>query len=193
VPRASHSVHLLVDGYNIIGAWPELLPDGHDRTFFDTQPLDLEAAREKLIAALANFSAFEGYLTQIVFDAHSRDEPAYEELIGTNLSVYYTEFRETADTYIERFCANFRTEAKLKRARSIVATNDRILQQTITGFGAEWLSARQLIDLVEKSSRQTRRRLQSQPKSSSRFLFDSLDPAAKAHLTALRFGRKPDT
>jgi uncharacterized protein len=181
-------VILLVDGYNIIGAWPELYPDQHDDAPLQQRSgADLEAARQKLIEQLINFSAFEGYETTIVFDAHSRDTPAYMEIITPNLSVYYTEFKETADTYIEKFCAGHQHQRTLK-TRILVATSDRAQQLTVGGFGAEWISALQLVGNVESSSRSSRDRRKSKGQNSGRFLFNSLDPKSQARLAAMRHG-----
>jgi uncharacterized protein len=182
-------VVLLVDGYNVIGAWTDL----HARSN-QIDPLrsgsraDLEAARDKLVEALINYSAFEDYETKVVFDAYSRDEPAYCETVTPNLSIHYTDFLETADTYIEKFCAAFRHNLHYSASRLIVATSDRAQQLTVIGFGAEWISALQLIANVDFSASRSRRRHRPQTKSSGRFLFNSLDPQAQAKLSALRHG-----
>jgi uncharacterized protein len=182
-------VVLLVDGYNVIGAWTDL----HARSN-QINPLqsgskaDLEAARDKLVEALINYSAFEDYETKVVFDAYSRDEPAYCETLTPNLSIHYTDFLETADTYIEKFCAAFRHNLHYSASRLIVATSDRAQQLTVIGFGAEWISALQLIANVDFSANRSRRRHRPQTKSSGRFLFNSLDPQAQARLSALRHG-----
>ena len=52
---------LLVDGYNIIGAWPEL------RVLKDQ---DLAMARDILISRMAEYQAYTGYKVISVFDAH---------------------------------------------------------------------------------------------------------------------------
>jgi uncharacterized protein len=189
MPPSRKQVVLLVDGYNVIGAWTDL----HARSN-QINPLqsgskaDLEAARDKLVEALINYSAFEDYETKVVFDAYSRDEPAYCETITPNLSIHYTDFLETADTYIEKFCAAFRHDLHYSGSRLIVATSDRAQQLTVIGFGAEWISALQLIANVDFSANRSRRRHRPQTKSSSRFLFNSLDPQAQARLSALRHG-----
>jgi uncharacterized protein len=180
-------VILLVDGYNIIGAWPDLYPEADDIPLQYRSGADLEAARQKLIEYLINFSAFEGYSTTLVFDAHSRDTPACTEIITPNLSVYYTEYKETADTYIEKFCAGHQHQRTLK-TRILVATSDRAQQLTVGGFGAEWMSALQLVGSVEASSRSSRDRRRSKGQKGGRFLFHSLDPKSQARLAAMRHG-----
>lgn len=49
---------LLVDGYNVIGAWPEL-------SFLKDR--DLEAARDKLVEWMAEYQSYTGYRVVVVF------------------------------------------------------------------------------------------------------------------------------
>lgn len=100
MPRSLPQAVLLVDGYNIIGTWSSLKKT-RDGT-------GLEAARWQLAEALLNYSAFQGFVTQIVFDAQYQNTGSNQEIITQNLSVYYTDFGQTADTYIEKACASFR-------------------------------------------------------------------------------------
>lgn len=191
MPPLRKQAVLLVDGYNAIGVWSDLHDNKKQRR---KNPLksgsreDLEAARSRLIEDLVNYSAYEDYNTKIVFDAYNRDEPAYCETITPNLSVHYTDFLETADTYIERFCAAFRHDLQYTKSRLIVATSDRAQQMTAIGFGAEWISILQLISDIDFSAKRSQRRHKPQKKSSGRFLFNSLDPTAQAKLSALRHG-----
>ncbi len=171
---------LLVDGYNVIGAWRPGEMQGHRD--------GLEALRELLIGALANYSAFQGYQTRIVFDAHQRRGLGVAESLTRTLEIYYTEFGETADSYIELYCAQARSQPKAKRDRLIVATSDRAQQLTVLGYGAEWMSARQLISDMELVSERIRRKQQSASKSRKRLLSHSLDASAQQKLERWRYG-----
>ena len=84
---------LLVDGYNIIGTWPCLIKT--------RDHAGLEAARGELVEAMTNYSAFQGYETQVVFDAQYQNTPSNRETITNFLTVHYTDLGQTADTYIE--------------------------------------------------------------------------------------------
>ncbi|MBD2579728.1 NYN domain-containing protein [Oscillatoria sp. FACHB-1406] len=171
---------LLVDGYNIIGSWPELKQE-RDRS-------GLEMARYRLLEALVNYSAFEGYKTEVVFDAHYQKTAAYREAHSPHVSAYYTEFAQTADTYIERTCAKAARELAVRSLRLIVATSDRAQQLTAIGYGAEWMSSQHLASAVTLAASSTRRKSQSRPKTQKgRFLFDCLDDKAKARLSQWRF------
>jgi predicted RNA-binding protein with PIN domain len=84
---------LLVDGYNMIGAWPELVTlKNQDR---------LEDAREALLQRLSNYAKYENIRVIVVFDAQlvpgiTQNYTKYQ------LEVVFTEEGETADSYIER-------------------------------------------------------------------------------------------
>lgn len=172
---------LLVDGYNIIGAWSCL------KKTRDTA--GLEAARWELVEALTSYSAFENYRTKIVFDAHYQNTSSHHEIITGNVSVHYTEFEQTADTYIEKACASFRHEiGKSFISRIIVATSDRAQQLTIQGYGAEWLSAQQLCYQVKDSVCRIRKKSQPRKQSKGRFLANSIDPKSRQRLAELRMG-----
>ena len=52
---------LLVDGYNIIGSWPELQ---------ELKNKDLAAARDRLVEKMAEYQGYTGYKVIVVFDAY---------------------------------------------------------------------------------------------------------------------------
>ncbi len=173
---------LFVDGYNIIGIW-SLLRQKRDGD-------GMEEARRHLIEALVDYSAFEGLDARIVFDAHYQDTPSFSETVTRNVSVHYTGFGQTADTYIEKLCATLGRQLRLSRRRLIVATSDRAQQLTVMGYGAEWMSAEQLEEAIEAATRRRQRRHQPQKQSSSRFLANSLDEESQKRLAQLRMGWK---
>ena len=172
---------LLVDGYNIIGAWPCLIKTRNHA--------GLEAARGELVEAMTNYSAFQGYETQVVFDAQYQNTPSNRETITEFLTVHYTDFGQTADTYIEKTCASLRHQiAQSLISRMIVATSDRAQQLTVQGYGAEWLSAHQLCCDVETTVCRMRHRYKSQKQPKTRFLVNGIDAKARQRLTELRMG-----
>ncbi|MFE4105603.1 NYN domain-containing protein [Almyronema epifaneia] len=171
---------LLIDGYNIIGAWPEL-----QRT---RDGIGLESARSQLVEVLINYSAFKGFDTRLVFDAYSQPTPCVKERVTQNLAIHYTEFGQTADSYIEKACAKFRNDVRKFDHRLIVATSDRAQQLTVVGYGAEWMSAARLALDVTTAQRRVKQKLRPQKRSSKQFLVSSLDPQAQAKLARLRLG-----
>ncbi|HLP88796.1 MAG TPA: NYN domain-containing protein [Nostocaceae cyanobacterium] len=183
MPRSIIPAVLLVDGYNIIGTWPCL------KKTRDTA--GLEAARGELVEAMTNYTAFQGYETQIVFDAQYQNTPSNREVVSDLLSVYYTDFGQTADTYIEKVCAGLRYQiAQAQISRVIVATSDRAQQLTVQGYGAEWMSAQQLCGDVELTVCRMRHRYQQRKKSQGRFLANAIDAKARERLAELRMGFK---
>ncbi|MBE9129298.1 MULTISPECIES: NYN domain-containing protein [unclassified Coleofasciculus] len=173
-------VFLLVDGYNVIGSWSELkrTRDRHG----------LEAARQELIETLINYSAFRDYHTQVVFDAYYQKTQIHHEVFTTHLLACYTEFGQTADSYIEKFCASFRHKIERPKQRLIVATSDRAQQLTIMGYGAEWMSSQQLASDVIFTTHRVRRRHRPSKQSRGRFLVNSLDAKAQQRLAEWRKG-----
>ncbi len=180
MPRSTPKPILLVDGYNIVGAWRELI-QVRDRQ-------GLEEARHRLIEILTGYSAYQGFDTQVVFDAQYRDTPNNREVMTNHLCVHYTDFGQTADTFIEKTCADFRTDIRKFDHRLIVATSDRAQQLTVVGYGAEWMSAEQLGNDVEFVIRKVERKIKPAKKSAGRFLFNSLDPDAQKRLSQMRYG-----
>ena len=174
---------LLVDGYNIIGAWSCLKKT--------CKNVGLEAARNELLEALVSYSAFTGYQTQVVFDAHFQKNNSNEEVVTKLVTAFYTDFGQTADTYIEKLCASLRHKlAQRLISQIIVATSDRAQQLTVQGYGAEWISAQQLCYQVEATVCRTRQKYKSRKKSNGRFLANSIDAKSRQRLAELRMGLK---
>jgi uncharacterized protein len=170
----SPQAFLLVDGYNIIGTWQDLKKtrDKHG----------LELARRELVEALINFTVLKEFHTQIVFDAHYQKQPGYQETFTPSLSVHYTGFAQTADTYIEKFSASFQNSNIYNYSRLIVATSDNAQKLTVMGYGAEWLSAQRLQSEVEATIKKEHRKMQPPQKSKGRFLFNTLDEKSQKKL-----------
>lgn len=167
--------NLLVDGYNIVGAWPSL-----------TQLRDrdgLEVARQNLVEAMVNYSAFEGVYTQIIFDAQYQNTPNVTETVTEQVAVCYTDYGQTADTYIEKLCASLRPEMIRSQLRLVVATSDRAHRLTVQGYGAEWMSPQQLAADVEGVAQRVRRKRERNGRSPQRMLMNNLDPAVQKRLT----------
>lgn len=176
--RSTSQAILLVDGYNVIGAWPELI------ALRDFQGLDV--ARDNLAETLANYSAYKGFETLLVFDAYGQRQGHRVEKFTQHLSVHYTSFGQTADSYIEISCAKFRDDIRKFEKRLIVATSDRAQQLTVVGYGAEWMSVAQLNADVNLSVQKVKRRQKPQKHSKQRFLSRSLNPEMQAKLAKLR-------
>jgi uncharacterized protein len=131
---------LLVDGYNIIGTWPELQ---------ELKQRDLAAARDKLVEKMAEYQGYTGYRVIIVFDAYGVQglEKKYKNY---QIDVIYTKENETADERIEKLAIALSN----RKTQIHVATSDYTEQWAIFGQGALRKSARELfieMNSIEKS------------------------------------------
>lgn len=130
---------LLVDGYNIIGAWPELTK---------LKKTDFSAARDLLIEKMAEYKAYTGYRVIVVFDAHYV-KGIEKKRKNYSVEVIFTKENESADECIEKLAiklSNIQTQIH-------VATSDYTEQWAIFGQGALRKSARELLtemNLIEK-------------------------------------------
>ncbi|MFC5713774.1 NYN domain-containing protein [Thalassorhabdus alkalitolerans] len=130
---------LLVDGYNIIGDWPELK---------ELREKDLAQARDLLIEKMAEYQAFKGWEVKVIFDAHMVPGVG-KKYLNYRIDVVYTRENETADERIEKLVR----EIKNVETRVHVATSDYAEQSLIFGSGALRKSARELrieMELVEE-------------------------------------------
>ena len=116
---------LVVDGYNIINAWPRLKK---------VSDYDLELAREMLVAIIHEYSKIKDYEAHVVFDAYKvkSKEEKFEE-------------NQTADTYIEKFISSLS-----KYDQVYVATSDYAEQQIALGKGCSRVPARELIEELDR-------------------------------------------
>ncbi|AGA56498.1 MAG: NYN domain-containing protein [Thermobacillus sp.] len=134
---AGREVVLLVDGYNMIGAWPEL-----ERL----KERDFEEARDRLLDLLAEYQGYSGTRVYVIFDAHQVPGlgRTYKQ---QKLTVIYTKENETADECIERLVGELSG-----RGRHIyVATSDLVEQHVAFGKGALRISARELLIEIEQN------------------------------------------
>jgi predicted RNA-binding protein with PIN domain len=136
---------LIVDGYNIIHAWPELSPL--------IQSGRAEEARRRLVDMLAEYSAATGERVTVVFDAHSRarDNGKGETLDG--VTVVFGSSAQTADHVIERRVAIASSKGD---ARTVtVATGDRLQRDMVMAMGAAVIGAEALRQVVRQAQAET--------------------------------------
>ncbi|KKC48780.1 MULTISPECIES: NYN domain-containing protein [Paenibacillus] len=165
---------LLVDGYNIIGAWPEL-----ERL----KESNLEEARDRLLDLLADYQGYTGHQVYVVFDAHQvpGSRSAYKQ---HKLTVVFTKEKETADECIERLV----TELK-KRSRHIyVATSDSVEQHVAFGKGALRISARELELELQQNRREIDKSLRSDSAKSRNTIDAKLSLEMRTMLERMRRG-----
>ena len=138
VPQEKPEEYLLVDGYNIIFAWPELR---------ELAKINLDSARDKLMDILCNYQGYPGCRLILVYDAYKVKGNPGSTMKYHNIEVVYTKEAETADQYIER--TTHQLGAKPQKYRVTVATSDALEQMIIWGNGATRMSALGLKAAVE--------------------------------------------
>ncbi len=136
--------HMIVDGYNVINAWPNLIKLSKE---------DFEYARDVLIHILMEYGQFEKYDMTVVFDAqYTASEETVEEKT-THFKIVYTKEKETADSYIERAAY----EASRYHGQEVyVVTSDGAEQSLILGAGAYRITAKELLRSVKHSKKHIR-------------------------------------
>ena len=98
---------LIVDGYNVIHAWPSL-----KRLLSEAS---LEAARDKLVERVAVLGMISGESVTVVFDAHHSNAMANSEETVEGVRVVFTSRGHSADhadirlNDVERLCGGIAT------------------------------------------------------------------------------------
>lgn len=144
---ATSSTHLLVDGSNVIQAWP------------DTRALarrDREAAKALLLRRLAVLHDVNAWRVTVVFDG--RGDALHVEPVGgaADFACVHTPAGATADDVIERLVGR-----AVEPAACLVATADQAERATVEAAGAAWCAPEDLALRIEaadtRSARAVRR------------------------------------
>lgn len=129
--------HLLIDGANLLHAWPEL------RKLAKT---DRDAARAQLTQRVAAIHDVEQVRVTIVHDGRGGELMVERPSRQTTFSVVYTPTSMTADDVIEQMVAN-----AADPSMCMVATEDRAERETVAAAGAAVLRAEDLRVWVERA------------------------------------------
>lgn len=137
---------LIVDGYNVIHAWPSLKR---------LLGVSLEAARDKLVERLSVYALVDGAEVTVVFDAHHSAARANAEEIVEGVRVMFTRKGHSADHAIERIAY----EATGAGDSLTVATSDRFQSDLVRGMGGAVISAPELERRVIEAEAELGRRV----------------------------------
>ena len=163
--------YLLVDGYNIIYAWPELKELADE---------NMDSAKMKLLDSLSNYQWIRKSRIIVVFDAY-RVEGHREEVIDYyNIHMVYTKEAQTADQYIEKFANDNK-----KNYNITVATSDGLQQIIVRGAGCALLSARELKAEIVQANERIKLEYQQMQGIDRNYLSDALSPQAKQQIEDL--------
>ena len=158
---------LIVDGYNIIGAW-----DGLQKL----KQTDMGSARDQLIATLSAYYPWCWERIIIVFDGRQFN---WTHIDG--IEVVFTEDKETADTMIEKLAAGLASCCRVE-----VATSDYAEYRAASALGAGVLSASALKSRLREERSSYRRRLADQSDNRGIMLNDILSKSTLDTLERLR-------
>ena len=163
---------LLVDGYNVIGAWD--VPR--------KERLPIEEARERLVHLIADYAGFSGEEVIVVFDGHYTDRPVRSHQTVHGVQVVFTKHAESADNYIEAQC-----EAAPKWRHVRVASSDSVEQTIALGRGAVRVSSREFLMELTQVRSVGRVRMQEE-KVSRGDIFSRLPPHQREIFERMRRG-----
>jgi predicted RNA-binding protein with PIN domain len=145
------NTYLFIDGYNIIGAWPELV---------ELREENLEEARRCLIEIISEYAVASGYCTTVIFDGWKVKGNRGSVVDNPFIDIIFTPEGMTADMVIERLVARLPKYQKI-----YVATSDRLEQETILAQGGLRISAMELHRMVFAQKDDSRRRMAETRKS----------------------------
>ncbi len=132
--------YLIVDGYNLIFAWPELKSLAQD---------SLDAARQRLMDILSNYKGFTKCELVLVFDAYLVTGGAGSRFDYHNIHVAYTKEGETGDAYIEKLSHDIGRNFDVR-----VVTSDNLIRLSALRAGVLRCSAGEFIKELEWTFRQ---------------------------------------
>lgn len=167
--------YLLVDGYNIIHAWPELKKLADE---------DMESARIKLLDVLSNYRGVRKREIIVVFDAYLVQGHREEITEYNNIHMVFTKEAQTADHYIEKFAHD-----NSKKYNITVGTSDGLQQIIVRGAGCILMSARELKDEVEATNNRVKQEYQETQVLSPNYLGDTLPAKSKQQMEEMGKGK----
>lgn len=160
--------YLLVDGYNVIFAWPELKELAED---------NMDGARTKLLDILSKYQGIRNCQIIAVFDAY-RVQGHSEEIIDyDNIHVVYTREAQTADHFIEKFAHD-----NQRKYNITVATSDGLQQIIIRGTGCAVLSAGELKKEIEWVNKRVMQTYQEKQTVDRNYLKDALSAESRRQM-----------
>jgi len=113
-PTEEKKEYLLVDGYNVIFAWPELKALAREQ---------LDLARQRLMDLLSSYCGYTKAELVLVFDGYRSPGNPGSRMEYHNIRVAYTKDGETADAYLERLAGEIGKNYDVR-----VITSDRLIR-----------------------------------------------------------------
>ncbi len=120
------SLHIIVDGYNVIRQSKQL-------RILDLR--DMQEGRETLQDMLVEYRKRKGHRITIVFDGTNAISPDTQRQRFCGIDILFSRHGETADTVIKRMAAR-------ERERALVVSSDRDIVSFVTSVGSTTIGSR---------------------------------------------------
>jgi len=114
-------VRILVDGYSLLHAWPELAPAAARHTM---------SARDELIHVLTQYGDALGTPITAFFDGAGAPKGISAQHSTPEMEIIYSRNGQTADDLIERTAYRLRSYGE-----ALVVTDDNAIRDIVIGFG----------------------------------------------------------
>lgn len=126
---------LIVDGHSAIFGWPEM-----EQLHIRRSAL----ARDALVRKLRDYQDYTGIRTVVVFDG--KGTVASDQSEPNGVQVFYSRSGQTADAIIERLASKYAEKFEI-----VVATSDRLEQETVSACGADWVTIETLRAILDEA------------------------------------------
>ncbi|MBC2715314.1 MAG: NYN domain-containing protein [Desulfobacteraceae bacterium] len=130
------SVHIIVDGYNVIRQSPVIGP-------LDRQ--DLQLGREALVDKLAAYKRLKGHKITVVFDGTGEAVLFENRDHEKGILIKFSRHGETADSVIKRMVTR-------EKQRALVVSSDREVADSSASQGAATISAVEFEEKMEMAA-----------------------------------------
>jgi len=130
-------VRILIDGYSLLHAWPELAAGA---------PRHSEAARDALVELLQYYQDASGTPVTVFFDGRGRRKAKPKNESGKAVEVLFSHAGQTADDLIERAAHRFQPYGEV-----LVVTDDFAERDTVSGSGGLVASNGNFIAMIQNA------------------------------------------
>jgi len=130
-------VRILVDGYSLLHAWPDLAAGA---------PRHSEAARDALVDMLKQYQDACGTPVTVFFDGRGARRTKPKNAAGAAVEVLFSSAGQTADDLIERAAHRFQDYGEV-----LVVTDDFAERDTVSGFGGSTASCGNFIRMIQNA------------------------------------------
>lgn len=130
-------IRILVDGFSLLHAWPELA---------EGAPRHSETARDALMELLQQYQDACGTPVTVFFDGRGSRKSKPKNQSANAVEVLFSSSGQTADDLIERAAVRFQAYGEV-----LVVTNDNAERSIVGGFGGSTASCENFIRMIQNA------------------------------------------